>query len=179
VLAVNHRSLLDGPLLFGFTPRPVNGLVKAAAFTPRMAPLLRTAAQVHVVRDAIDPALVRLCLRIVRAGGVLGIFAEATRGDRVARTAKPGVGYFALRGGSVVIPVACLGTYEMARRRGVRRPLARPVFGRPIRVERHPDDLPLNRRLVAATTENIRSALAALVAGAHEARSGEPEGMVA
>jgi 1-acyl-sn-glycerol-3-phosphate acyltransferase len=179
VLAVNHRSLLDGPLLFGFTPRPVSCLVKAEAFTPRMAPFLRSAGQIPLVRDAIDVAPVRLCLRIVRAGGVLGIFPEGTRGDGLARTAKPGVGYFALRSGAVVIPVACLGTYEMARRRGVRRPVARLTFGRPIRVERHPDDLPLNRRLVAATTESIRSALAALVAGAHEARTGEPEGMVA
>jgi hypothetical protein len=48
-----------------------------------------------------------------------------------------------------------------------------------MQVERHPDDLPLNRRLVAATTERIRSALADLVAGAHEAWSAEPEGMVA
>jgi hypothetical protein len=46
-------------------------------------------------------------------------------------------------------------------------------------VERHPGDLPLNRRLVAATTETIRRALADLVAGAHEAWSGEPEGMIA
>ena len=98
---------------------------------------------------------------------------------RIGGEERVGSGGVVLSGGSVVIPVACLGTYEMARRRGVRRPLARLVLGRPIRVGRHPDDLPLNRRLVAATTENIRSALAALVSGAHEARSGEPEGMVA
>jgi hypothetical protein len=61
----------------------------------------------------------------------------------------------------------------------MRRPFARVVFGGPMQVEGHPDDLPLNRRLVGATTERIRSALADLVAGAHEAWSAEPEGMVA
>jgi 1-acyl-sn-glycerol-3-phosphate acyltransferase len=179
VLAVNHRSLLDGPLLFGFTPRPVNCLVKAEAFMPRMAPFLRSAGRIPIVRDTIHAAPVRLCLRAVRVGGILGIFPEGTRGDGLARTAKPGVGYFALRSGAVVIPVACLGRAEMAHRRGLRRPVARLVFGRPMPVERHPGDLPLNRRLVAATTESIRRALADLVAGAHEAWSGEPEGMIA
>lgn len=179
VLAVNHRSMLDGPVLFGFVPRPVNCLVKAEAFTPRMGPLLLGAGQIPVVRNTIDPRPVRLCLDIVRAGGVLGIFPEGTRGDGLARTAKPGVGYFALRSGAMVVPVACTGTYEMARRRGVRRPPARLVFGAPIQVERAADGLPLNRRVVAATTERIRSALAALVAATPESRTGEPEGLVA
>jgi len=67
------------------------------------------------------------------------------------------------------------GSTELRRRQAT----ARRLFGGPMQVERHPDDLPLNRRLVAATTERIRSALADLVAGAHEAWSAEPEGMVA
>jgi 1-acyl-sn-glycerol-3-phosphate acyltransferase len=179
VLAVNHRSLLDGPLLFGFIPRPVNCLVKAEAFTPRTAPVLRSAGQIPVVRQVLDPGPVRLCLQIVRAGGVLGIFPEGTRGDGLARVAKPGVGYFALRSGATVVPVACSGTFEMAHRRGVRRPQARMVFGTPIEVERFPDDRSLNRRLVAATAENIRVALAALVARADDLQIAEPEGLVA
>lgn len=175
VLAVNHRSLLDGPLVFGFVQRPVNCLVKAEAFTPRMRPLLRSAGQIPVVRDAIDPAPVRLCLDIVRAGGVLGIFPEGTRGDGQVRTAKPGVGYLALRSGATVVPVACVGTYEMTHRRGGRRAAVRLQFGAPIAVERVPDRRPLNRLLVAATTERIRAALADLVT---RSGSGQHEGLV-
>jgi 1-acyl-sn-glycerol-3-phosphate acyltransferase len=179
VLAVNHRSLLDGPLLFGFLDRPVNCLVKSEAFTPRMAPVLRSAGQIPVVRNTIDPGPVRLCLAIIRAGGVLGIFPEGTRGDGLARTAKPGVGYFALRGGATVIPVACSGTWEMVHRRGPRRPLARMVFGDALQIERFPDDRPMNRRLAAATAETIREALAALVASSDGGGVREPEGLVA
>jgi hypothetical protein len=51
------------------------------------------------------------------------------------------------------------GSPELRRRQAT----ARRLFGGPMQVERHSDDLPLNRRLVAATTERIRSALADLV----------------
>ena len=78
------------------------------------------------------------------------------------QTVTPGVGYFALRSGAVVIPVACHGT-ELLARRGAARPQVRFVFGAPIDVARYPADRPLNRRTVAATAERIRVALAQLV----------------
>ena len=164
VLAVNHRSMLDGPLLFGFVERPVTCLVKAEAFTPRMAPILWATGQIPVVRDTIDPAPIRFCLELLAAGGVLGLFPEGARGDGLVHSAKPGVGYFALRSGAPVVPIALTGTYEMAHRRGMRRPPVRMAVGDPIVVERHPAGVPLNRRLVAATTERIRLSLADLVA---------------
>lgn len=164
VIAVNHRSALDGVVIFGVVSRPVNWVVKDAAFTPLMGPVLRSAGQVPVVRDQIDPAPIRLCLRVLQAGGVVGIFPEGSRGDGLVRQAKPGVGYFALRAGATVVPVAFHGTAAMTHRRTVRRPVPRMIFGAPIPVERHPADQPLNRRLVAQTTEQIRVALAELVA---------------
>jgi hypothetical protein len=39
--AVNHRTFLDGPLLFGIVRRPVNFLVEVEAFPPGMTPFLR------------------------------------------------------------------------------------------------------------------------------------------
>jgi 1-acyl-sn-glycerol-3-phosphate acyltransferase len=166
VLAVNHQAFLDGPLLFALLPRPVAFLVKIEAYTPRAAPVLNGTGQIPVVRDTWNIAAVRHSLRLLHAGGVVGVFPEGTRGDGRVRTAKPGVGYFALRTGAPVLPVAATGTYEMAHRRGVRRPLATLTFGELIRVDRAPDDVPLNRRVVAAVTEQIRVRLAALVAEA-------------
>jgi 1-acyl-sn-glycerol-3-phosphate acyltransferase len=172
LLAANHRSLLDGVLLFGAVQRPVSCLVKAEAFTPRLSRLLRSAGQIPVRREIVDAGAVRLCLRTLRAGGIVGIFPEGTRGHGRVETAKPGVGYLALRTGAVVIPVACAGTPEMAHRRTARRPPALILFGAPIAVDRWPDDRPLNRRVVAAATEGIRVALAALVALADDRAGG-------
>ena len=172
LFAVNHRSLLDGPLLFGFVTRPVNCLVKSEAFTPRLGTLLRSSGQIPVRRDVVDARAVRLCLRILRAGGAVGIFPEGTRGHGRVETAKPGVGYLALRTGATVIPVACAGTSEMAHRRNWRRPRAVLLVGAPIAVEHWPDDRPLKRSVMTAETEVIRVSLAALVGVADEMRAG-------
>lgn len=179
ILAINHRSLLDGPLLFGAVERPVNCLVKAEAFTKVMTPVLRSAGQIPVVRETIDPAPVRLCVQILRAGGALGIFPEGTRGDGLVRRSKPGIGYFALRSGASVVPVACHGSFQVAHRRSVRRPPGRLTFGPPIPVERFPDDRPLNRGLVARTTESLRIALADLVAATAPIELDQTEGLAA
>lgn len=161
LLAANHRSLLDGPLLFGFVRRPVSCLVKREAFIPGVAPVLHAAGQIPVRRGAIDPAPIRLCLAILRAGGVVGIFPEGTRGAGLCETAKPGIGWFALRSGATVLPVACHGTAELVRRPG--RTTARMVFGAPISFDRWPDDRPLNRKLSADAAEQVRVRLARLV----------------
>jgi 1-acyl-sn-glycerol-3-phosphate acyltransferase len=161
ILAVNHRSLMDGPLLFGFIGRPVACLVKSEAFVPVVGSLLRGAGQIRVEREQIDPHPVRLCLQILTAGGVIGIFPEGTRGDGLIHRAKPGVGYFALRTGATVVPLACHGTAEMVRT--VRRRPVRLDVGAPMHFAQFPPSVPLNRRLSAAATERIRVELAALV----------------
>jgi 1-acyl-sn-glycerol-3-phosphate acyltransferase len=163
VVAGNHLSFWDGPLIFAHFPRPVTFLVKSEMFIGPVAPVLRSAGQVAIVRGRVDRAPIRLALEVLAGGGVVGIFPEGSRGDGLASTAKPGVGYLALRSGASVVPVACHGTDAMEHRRTFGRPAARMVFGPPIPVERAADHQPLNRRAVARTTEQIRAALAALV----------------
>lgn len=163
VLAVNHRDFLDGPLLFGLVPRPVGFLVKQEAYTPRAAPFLLTTGQIPVVRHRPDVVAVRTALELLRAGGVIGVFPEGTRGDGLVRTAKPGVGYFALRTGAHVVPVACHGTDSLKHRRTARRPLVRVTVGTPLRPGQVPDRVRVNRRAVLAATEQVRVALADLV----------------
>lgn len=163
VLAVNHRHFFDGPLLFGFVPRPVSFLVKVEAFTRRDGPFLRSTGQIAVDRSRVDFAAMHLTLRLLRAGGVVGIFPEGSRGDGLVRTAKPGVGYFALRTGAAVVPVACHGT-DMLQRRGLRRPPVRITFGEPLRFGRVPDGKRVTRVQMLEATEQVRVALAALVA---------------
>ncbi len=164
VLAVNHRSLLDGVVLMAEVGRPVCCLVKDEAFRGPLRPLLLSSGQIPVIRRAVDPAPVRLGVDLLRAGGVLGVFPEGTRGAGTVRQAKPGVGYFALRSGGTVVPIALHGTPMMLRRRTLRRPRVRMVVGLAMTVERYPDGKALHRRTVAVTTESIRVALAQLVA---------------
>jgi 1-acyl-sn-glycerol-3-phosphate acyltransferase len=172
ILAVNHRSFVDGPLLFGFVDRPVSSLVKVEAFRPlggRAGRVLAAAGQIPLRRGGIDPAPVRLTLRILHAGGVVGIFPEGTRGSGQVRTARPGVGYLALRTGASVVPVAIAGSAEMVRRRSV-RPAALMAFGQPVRFPAPPAGMILRRTAWLAVTETLRLRLADLVAETFEAR---------
>lgn len=161
LLAMNHQSLWDGPLLCGLTDRPVACLVKAEAFKPILGPLLQRAGQIPIHRQAVDPGPVHLCVELLRAGGVVGIFPEGTRGVGDVVQARPGVGYFALRSGATVIPVAGNGTATLLR--DWRRARVTVAIGAPIIFSRVPDRRPLERRDVAAATELVRASLAQLV----------------
>jgi 1-acyl-sn-glycerol-3-phosphate acyltransferase len=162
VLAVNHRDFFDGPLLFGYVHRPVAFLVKVEAFTPRAAPLLVTTGQIPVVRVRPDPVAVRETLRLLTRGGVAGVFPEGARGDGLVHSARPGVGYFALRTGAAVVPVACHGTDAMKHRRA-RRAAVRVTFGDALHFGHVPDGQRVSRRQMLETTETVRAALADLV----------------
>jgi len=162
VLAVNHRDFLDGPLLVGYLGRPVSFLVKTEAYTPRATPFLVTTGQIPVVRDRPDVVAVRAALRLLQAGGVVGVFPEGTRGDGFVRTARPGVGYFALRTGALVVPVACHGTDHLKHRR-LRRPAVRITVGKPMDLGRVPVGERVSRERMLTATEQVRVALADLV----------------
>lgn len=164
ILAVNHRDFLDGPLLFGFVPRPVSFLVKTEAFTRLWTPMLEGTGQIPVVRDRPDIAAVRLSLRLLQGGGVIGIFPEGSRGDGLVRTARPGVGYLALRTGAQVVPVACHGTDRLVHRSSVRRPAVLITFGTALDLGRVPEGRRVSRQAVLSATEQVRTVLADLVA---------------
>jgi 1-acyl-sn-glycerol-3-phosphate acyltransferase len=164
VLLINHRSLMDGVIVFGEIRRVSACLVKAEAFRGPLAWVLRGCGQIPVRRGSVDPTAVHRGVRLLRAGGVLGVFPESTRGDGLVRHAKPGAGYFALRSGAAAVPVALHGTPQMIHRRSLRRPTVRMVVGPAMAVERFADDRILPRRTVAVTTERLRAELAQLVA---------------
>ena len=161
IVAVNHRSWLDGPLVFGALGRPVSFLVKSEAFGPGVGPVLRRVGQVPVVRQRVDRAALRDGLQVLAEGEVLGIFPEGARGDGRVAVVRPGVAWFALRSGATVLPIVCQQTREAVRT--VRRVAMSVTVGKPLTFEQWPADRPLNRRLVRVTAERIRVALADLV----------------
>jgi 1-acyl-sn-glycerol-3-phosphate acyltransferase len=163
ILAVNHTSLMDGPLLFGLLDRPVTFLVKAEAFelaAGLAGRLLVAGGQLPVRRYRIDPGPVRYGLALLRAGGILGMFPEGSRGVGLAGSVRPGVGYFAVKTGAPVLPVAVLGSGRTVRTLG--RPPVRIRFGEPLTF---PAAGPVvNRGRWLAAAESVRLALAELVA---------------
>jgi len=110
ILAANHVGIIDGPLLAIFSPRPVHALTKREMFAGRLGRFLRASGQIPLDRFHADPGAIRSCLRVVRDGGVAGIFPEGTRGDGELHRFHHGAAYLALVTGAPVVPVTMIGT---------------------------------------------------------------------
>ncbi|CAM3751505.1 lysophospholipid acyltransferase family protein [Nocardioides zeicaulis] len=110
ILAANHVGVIDGPLLAVLAPRPVHALTKQEMFAGPLGAFLRAAGQVPLDRFHPDPAAIRSCLRVLRDGGVVGIFPEGTRGAGRLERFHHGAAYLALVTGAPVVPVTMIGT---------------------------------------------------------------------
>lgn len=110
ILAANHVGILDGPLLATYAPRPVHALTKSEMFDGRVGGLLRATGQIPLDRFAPDPGAIRTSLRVIRDGGVVGIFPEGTRSSGGLDRFHHGAAYLALVTGAPVVPVTLIGT---------------------------------------------------------------------
>lgn len=110
ILAANHIGVLDGPFLVALAPRAVHALTKQEMFASRAGALLRSTGQIPLDRSHPDRGAVAASLRVLRDGGVLGIFPEGTRGAGEYELYHPGAAYFALVTGAPVVPVTFFGT---------------------------------------------------------------------
>jgi 1-acyl-sn-glycerol-3-phosphate acyltransferase len=130
VLAANHRSDFDPPLLGGVIPREVHFFAKEELF--RSAPLRRLISYLNafpVRRGQVDRKALRVCLDVLKNGRALLMFPEGTRApsDGFLR-AKLGIGWVISLSGAPVLPVYVHGSTERwPRWRG--RPGIRVVFG--------------------------------------------------
>lgn len=165
VVAANHVSVIDGPLLAGACPRGLNILVKEEMFTGPIGWILRASGQIPVNRSGGGRSALVTGLDVLSRGGAVGIFPEGNRGRGDAASARAGVSWLAVNGDAPVVPAAVLGTRRTGEGvnhvPGFRRHLV-VRFGAPVHVERTAG---LSRReLVSRTNDAVRDALAALVA---------------
>ncbi|GAA1957816.1 lysophospholipid acyltransferase family protein [Catenulispora subtropica] len=174
LLAVNHTSFLDGPLIAGVAPRPVHFLVKKEIFVGPLGPLLeRGFGQIPVDRAHPDRTAIQSALAALRSGGVLGVFPEGTRTTGEFESVHNGLAYFAVATGAPVLPVACLGTAARGRTVGA-LPTPRThldlVYGTPVSLaELSQGSESLGRRQkIAAISEELRVRLAAHVQHARQ-----------
>jgi len=157
LVAGNHTGFLDGPVVFVLLPRPSAFLVKSELYDTPVRRVLEFARQIPVRRGTPDRTALHRALDILRAGGVLGVFPEGTRGEGRLESVQHGIGYLALRAGCPVVPVVCVGTAD-ALPKGRRLPRWRaPVtvaFGPAFEVSVDGD--PRARRTIGAAAEQIR-----------------------
>jgi 1-acyl-sn-glycerol-3-phosphate acyltransferase len=136
LLAANHESLLDPPLVGIGTRRELDFLAKAELFpVPLVGGLIRRLNAHPVQREGRDLSGLRQALALLRAGRALLLFPEGMRGrGGELGAARPGAGMLAALSGAPVVPVYIRGSGR-ALARGARIP--RPVrvtviYGKPL-----------------------------------------------
>jgi len=160
IFAGNHISFLDGPVMFGASPRPMHILVKQEMFKGFLGWVLRASGQLPVDRSG-DRAALQLSKAVLDAGRCVGILPEGTRGSGKATGISNGVAWLALNSDATVVPVAILGTRQGGEHLDI---IPRPGrrlhvgFGEAIAISRNPGET--GRASMDRAGMEIRAALA-------------------
>lgn len=154
LLCANHIHALDPPVVGMTAPRTVHFMAKEELFKlPVLGPLLPQVNAFPVKRGMSDREALRMALKILKGGDVVGLFPEGTRStDGVLKKGLSGAGFFALRGNADVVPCAIIGPYKMFRK-------VKVVYGEPLQME------PFRERKASAdeVTTEIMASIQALL----------------
>jgi 1-acyl-sn-glycerol-3-phosphate acyltransferase len=140
ILAANHASFLDPPLVGSGLKRDINYLARKSLFRfPVLGWILRAVNAVPVDRDGGGAAGLKAIMDRLRAGGAIILFPEGTRTqDGRFQPARSGIGLTVIKSMAPVVPVRVFGTYE-AWGRHVRFPKPHRVavkYGQPMHFEK-------------------------------------------
>ena len=114
ILAANHTSLWDAPVLIPCIPRKLRAMAKKELFEHKLLkPILVSSGAFPVNREGNDIGAIKTALKTLKNGDVFLIFPSGKRvaSDEVA-DAKSGVALISSRSGAPVIPVAIRGGYR-------------------------------------------------------------------
>lgn len=132
IVAANHISNLDPPILGIAMARPVSYMAKKELFAvPVLGPVISRLYAFPVDRQAGGTAALRASLRMLKEGRCIGVFPEGGRNVSGLNETKAGAAFLAAASGVPVVPAAIVGTRHL-------RPLhpITVVFGDPLHVIR-------------------------------------------
>jgi 1-acyl-sn-glycerol-3-phosphate acyltransferase len=155
IIAANHRSMLDIPLLVVASPRPIIFMAKEELFRNRaLSRFFHLLGGFPVRREIPDVRAIDVALAVLERGDALGIYPEGRRsrsGEMLPLLG--GAAWMALRTGAPIVPAGIHGTFrpQGARRTFLKRTRVR--FGPGIPVEREPDHRVRREKAAAITTD--------------------------
>ena len=119
ILASNHASFLDPPLVGSGVHRGINYLGRESLFRhPIVGWLFRQWNSIPVDRDGGGAAGLKAILDRLLSGGAIILFPEGTRTkDGKLQPARSGIGLTVIKSNAVVIPVRTFGTFECYNRK--------------------------------------------------------------
>jgi 1-acyl-sn-glycerol-3-phosphate acyltransferase len=152
IVACNHVSNLDPPLLGANCPRRVSYMAKKELFEiPLLGPLIAELGAYSVDREGSARAAIKRSLEILEDGGCVGIFPEGGRnvhGDKEPRT---GVALLASLAEAPVVPACIVGSGQAGRLAQIK-----VAFGKPLAL---PADWKATREDLAKFTDDVMGAI--------------------
>ncbi len=114
ILAANHASFLDPPLIGCAVPRAINFFGRESLFRiPVVGAIIRSWKAVPVDRDGGGARGLRIILDRLLDGGAIILFPEGTRThDGKLQPARSGIGLTVIKSSAPVVPTRVFGTYE-------------------------------------------------------------------
>lgn len=166
ILAANHASHLDPPIVGLRVPRQVCFFARKTLWKPGLAAWwLSAVGCIPVDRDGgTDVSAIKRVLEALRRERVIILFPEGTRSpDGLLQAPKSGIGLIACRSGAPVVPARIFGSFRAFGREGRLR-LGAPVsvtYGRPLRPAEY-DDPSAGKERYARAAERIMAAIGRL-----------------
>lgn len=123
ILAANHISHFDPPLLSAFGPRRIDWIAVRELFSLRFFHwFFTTLAVIPVDRSGADRTALRTAVKRLQAGRVVGIFPEGgiRDGDRSlvnGAPMRPGVAVLCAMSGAPIVPVVILGSDRLYQKK--------------------------------------------------------------
>jgi len=140
ILASNHASILDPPVVGSALHRQINYLARASLFEiPIVGWLFHNWTAIPIDRDGGNAAGLRIILSRLEQGNGIILFPEGTRTrDGKLQPARSGIGLIVAKSTAPVVPVRTFGTFEaMGRNAKFPRPKKVSVkFGMPMMFEK-------------------------------------------
>ena len=161
VIASNHLSLLDPPVIGVAATRQVHFMAKQELFVPILGDIYKALGAFPVRRGGADRAAIKHGIDILKDNKVLAIFPEGTRSKTgKLGKAEPGALMMASKAMATIVPCCVIGTDF--QRQGRIWPKVTVRFGKPIYF---PADAVVNKEFLHDMTENLMQHIAALQAG--------------
>lgn len=161
VIASNHLSLLDPPVIGTAATRKVHFMAKQELFVPILGDIYKILGAFPVRRGGADRAAIKHGIEILQSSQVLAIFPEGTRSKTgKLGKAEPGALMMASKAMATIVPCCVIGTDF--QRQGRIWPKVTVHFGKPMYF---PADAVVNKELLHNMTEDLMQRIAQLQEG--------------
>lgn len=155
IVACNHLSYLDPPILGSLCPRRISYMAKKELFEmPLLGPVIRALGAYSVDRAGSATSAIRRSLSVLEAGGAVGIFPEGTRNRSGDVQPQTGVALLASLAKAPVVPARITGSDRALRLHRID-----VAFGTPLALD---PGRKATREDLAKFTDEIMKAIAAL-----------------